>query len=292
MAKNKQESKDKKKQTKWLRIHGLVYSACMAAVLFIGTSFSWFGLFIVLVAGFTHFIIDLLKTKLCIKTSTCTKYDNCRVTPKTRLQHINFKSCILCKIHKKEFLIDQLLHLLIIVVLWRIWGEVLTIQNNVVNGFIMGFVRAFGELPESFMLIILGLLCILKPIGVLIEKGDIWDFSKGKGEQNLIDESVKQGIPQKPYVSIPDQDSNVSPNENQKGAGKMIGYLERIIVFFLLYNAQFAAIAFVLTAKSAARFPEIVKSKNASSLAEFYIIGTLLSMTSVFIITFLLGLIG
>ena len=99
----------------------------------------------------------------------------------------------------------------------------------------------------------------------MIEKGDIWDFSKSK--------------------------SQPTPNENQKGAGKMIGYLERIIVFFLLMNNQFGAIAFVLTAKSVMRFPEIGKSDNASSLVEFYIIGTLLSMTSVFAVAFLLGLI-
>jgi len=71
----------------------------------------------------------------------------------------------------------------------------------------------------------------------------------------------------------------------------MIGYLERTIVFFLLISNQYNAIAFVIAAKSAMRFPEIGKSENKASLAEFYIIGTLLSMTSVFVIAFLLGLI-
>jgi len=133
----------------------------------------------------------------------------------------------------------------------------------------------FGHSPTINILTLLGLLIILKPVGILIEKGEIWDFSKDKNK------------PQYKIIT----EIRAAPDENQKGAGKMIGYLERIIVFFLLINNQFGAIAFVLTAKSVMRFPEIGKSNNASSLVEFYIIGTLLSMTSVFIVAFLLGLI-
>jgi len=104
------------------------------------------------------------------------------------------------------------------------------------------------------------------PVGILIEKGDIWSFNKDK--------------------------STPAPSEKQKGAGKMIGYLERTIVFFLLTNGQFAAIAFVIAAKSAIRFKEIEQSTDATSLAEYYIIGTLISMISVFIVAFLLGIIS
>ena len=53
-----------------------------------------------------------------------------------------------------------------------------------------------------------------------------------------------------------------------------------------MYN-QFSAMAFVLTAKSVARFKEIEQDKNK---AEYYLIGTLLSVVSAFAITVLLGL--
>jgi len=224
MAQNKAEN------YKWLLIHGAVYSLCIAAILFAGVTFSWYGLFLVLGTSLAHLLIDLLKKH--IPTS-------------------------------KKFITDQALHITTIIAFWQLWGNCITLRELTA---LNGFVSMFGHSLSSITPIILGLLCILKPIGVLIEQGDIWDFNKGESQ------------PQ-------------TPSPNQKGAGKMIGYLERIIVFFLLINHQFSAIAFVLTAKSAARFPEINKSDDASSLAEFYIIGTLLSMTSVFIIAFALGLI-
>ena len=57
---------------------------------------------------------------------------------------------------------------------------------------------------------------------------------------------------------------------------------------FLIYQ-QFEAIAFILTAKSVARFKEIENNKD---MAEYYLIGTLLSVVSVVVLTFLLGLCG
>ena len=124
------------------------------------------------------------------------------------------------------------------------------------------FTFELAYLQKSVILVVLGLLCILRPVGVLIEQGDVWDFSRNKNP----------------------------PDESQKGAGKMIGYLERIVIYFLLLVGQYAAIAFVITAKSVARFPEIGKDGQGRMLAEYYLIGTLLSMISVFTITLLLGL--
>jgi len=154
----------------------------------------------------------------------------------------------------KKFIIDQLVHLAFLGASWMIWGKVIQSRPFVLV--------TFDYMQKSIVLVVLGLLCVLRPVALLIEHGDIWDFSKGK----------------------------TPPNESQKGAGRMIGYLERTIVFFLLLNGQYAAIAFVMTAKSVARFPEISSNGEGRTQAEYYIIGTLLSMTSVFAITFLLGL--
>ncbi|MCL2360346.1 MAG: DUF3307 domain-containing protein [Defluviitaleaceae bacterium] len=209
---------------KWLLIHSGVYSLCMATILFVGVGFSRYWVFIVVGASIAHLVIDWLK-----------KYIPC-----------------------KKFIIDQLLHLAVIIALWCIWGRCLSLRAPITTALEY-------SLPAELMIIALGLLILLKPVGLLIEKGDIWDFNKGN--------------------------SAALPTSSQKGAGKMIGYLERIIIFFLLVNRQFGAIAFVLAAKSVMRFPEINDSDKPTSLAEFYIIGTLLSMTSVFIVAFALGLI-
>lgn len=56
-------------------------------------------------------------------------------------------------------------------------------------------------------------------------------------------------------------------------AGRWIGMLERTIIAVLVVHGQFAAIAFVLTAKSIARF----KMLDDKEFAECYLVGTLAS---------------
>jgi len=231
MAENKND------KPKWLLIHSGAYSLCIAAILLAGAELSRYFIFIALGTSLLHLPIDYIK------------------------KHIP----------KKAFTIDQFLHIVTIVVLWRLWGNNITIREH---SALRELLAISGHSPTNIILILLGLLILLRPVGILIEKGDIWDFNKDKKNPS-----------NEPVIIM-----RTTPDENQKGAGKMIGYLERVIVFFLLINGQFGAIAFVLTAKSVIRFPEIGKSTNASSLAEFYIIGTLLSMASVFAVAFLLGL--
>jgi magnesium-transporting ATPase (P-type) len=57
-------------------------------------------------------------------------------------------------------------------------------------------------------------------------------------------------------------------------AGALIGILERCIILFMLFADQYAAIGFVLTAKSIARYNKIVDDPKFS---EYYLLGTLLS---------------
>jgi len=67
-------------------------------------------------------------------------------------------------------------------------------------------------------------------------------------------------------------------------AGRFIGYFERIIVTTLVLLAQYDAIAFVLMAKSIARFDDLKKRH----FAEYYLIGTLSSVTIALLIGLLL----
>ncbi len=55
--------------------------------------------------------------------------------------------------------------------------------------------------------------------------------------------------------------------------GSFIGVLERFLMLFLVTNNALGSVAFVLTAKSVARFSEL----NDRQFAEYYLIGTLLS---------------
>ncbi|GMA08317.1 membrane protein [Tetragenococcus halophilus subsp. flandriensis] len=57
-------------------------------------------------------------------------------------------------------------------------------------------------------------------------------------------------------------------------AGALIGVFERLLILLMLYANQYAAIGFVLTAKSIARYNKIAEEP---AFAEYYLLGTLLS---------------
>jgi hypothetical protein len=58
------------------------------------------------------------------------------------------------------------------------------------------------------------------------------------------------------------------------GAGQMIGIIERLIIFTLGLSGQYAAVGFMIAAKSVARF----KKFEERDFAEVYIVGTLASI--------------
>lgn len=67
--------------------------------------------------------------------------------------------------------------------------------------------------------------------------------------------------------------------ESNNSTGAFIGTIERYIILILLYLGQYSATGLVLTAKSIARYHEM----EDKEFAEYYLIGTLLSMLIVII---------
>ncbi|AYW48557.1 DUF3307 domain-containing protein [Tetragenococcus osmophilus] len=63
-------------------------------------------------------------------------------------------------------------------------------------------------------------------------------------------------------------------DEGIANAGALIGVFERLLILLMLYANQYAAIGFVLTAKSIARYNKIAEDPK---FAEYYLLGTLLS---------------
>ena len=55
--------------------------------------------------------------------------------------------------------------------------------------------------------------------------------------------------------------------------GRVIGMLERVLLFLILVQGEWAAVGFVIAAKSVVRFPEL----NKRDFAEYYLLGTLAS---------------
>ncbi len=71
------------------------------------------------------------------------------------------------------------------------------------------------------------------------------------------------------------EDESAPVDRTEYNRGRVIGFLERVLIFFFVLNNQFTAIGFVLTAKGITRFKEL----NERSFAEYFLIGTLLSFT-------------
>lgn len=63
------------------------------------------------------------------------------------------------------------------------------------------------------------------------------------------------------------------PDKKELNAGRIIGILERILIYFFVIIGQFAAVGFVIAAKGVVRYREL----EDRDFAEYVLIGTLLS---------------
>ena len=70
--------------------------------------------------------------------------------------------------------------------------------------------------------------------------------------------------------------NRLSPVEGLKEGGRIIGYLERLLIFVFILSGQFAGVGFLVAAKSIFRFGELKDSENRKQ-AEYVIIGTFTS---------------
>ncbi|WP_217601514.1 DUF3307 domain-containing protein [Chitinophaga sp. GbtcB8] len=146
------------------------------------------------------------------------------------------------------FIADQLLHVIILVLVW------------------LAIVNGWNRIPHTWSLLsvnyrllayLLGYLVVIGPASIII-----------------------QFITKRWLTEINTEDS-------LKDAGKWIGILERILALTLVYTGQFAAIGFLMTAKSLLR---LVDKPDGTSLVpvrpfssrkhtEYVLIGTFLSFT-------------
>ena len=226
----------RKASFRYVLLHSLVYLAIMTAVAVIGFSNIRSAIIIALMAGLAHFIIDAGKYLI-----------------------IAFKGKANW-IHQHLFLVDQCAHLVTLFILSICYGG-LPVRELFLHKVIHG--------QYGIITVALGLLCILKPVSILITESSFWQEKAAQKMKTDLASNGKAG--------------------DVKEAGKVIGYMERGIIFFLLMYGQYSAMAFVLTAKSIARFKEIEENRIN---AEYYLIGTLFSITCVIVISALLGLCG
>lgn len=70
--------------------------------------------------------------------------------------------------------------------------------------------------------------------------------------------------------------NSLRPVTGLKEGGRIIGYLERLLIYVFILSGQFAGVGFLVAAKSIFRFGELKDSENRKQ-AEYIIIGTFTS---------------
>lgn len=147
------------------------------------------------------------------------------------------------------YLMDQLLHVILLAGTVFLAAQVETIQwTNLMSLLIEYFNLEIG----LFLKWMLALLIVIKPVSITIGIV-LWQY------QPITVDKEEVGHP---------------------GVGALIGILERLIILVMLSQSQYAAIGFVLTAKSIARYNKLIENPQFS---EYYLLGTLLSMLLVIV---------
>lgn len=152
--------------------------------------------------------------------------------------------CIdLWKLHQKKdnlvyFIIDQVLHLLVIFMAWIYLTQGLELLLAVVKQL---------TFSEKFLVILIGYIIVVFPTGFLI----------GKATEKWQREIAKE-----------------TEQESLKKAGRYIGIFERVLVLTFILSNNFSAIGFLIGAKSILRFGDV---KGARKHTEYVLIGTLMS---------------
>ncbi|MEZ9292310.1 DUF3307 domain-containing protein [Vibrio lentus] len=145
------------------------------------------------------------------------------------------------------FIIDQTLHVVVLA----------AIAFHMADGVTIDAVLQHEQFSDGVM-VVFAYLLILKPTSIVIG-------------------SVLRKYP----ISSADNDNSIS---GLIAGGELIGYLERVLILTFTLVGSYAAVGFVLAAKSIFRFGELNKSDDRS-MTEYVLIGSLLSV----VITTLVG---
>ena len=146
------------------------------------------------------------------------------------------------------FIIDQTLHVSVLV----------AIAFHMADGVTIDAVLQDEKFSDG-VVVVFAYLLILKPTSIVIG-------------------SVLSKFP------ISDKDTNTTSISGLIAGGELIGYLERVLILTFTLVGSYAAVGFVLAAKSIFRFGELNKSDDRS-MTEYVLIGSLISV----VLTTLIG---
>ncbi len=203
------DAKREQKQKSWqLYVHSLL-AGVLAFVLVSIVEENWTAYWIIMAVAIPHALIDLWKVN-----ST---------------QNV------------KHFLIDQLLHVIHLLVVSLPFASSFTNETSYTT---------LQQYELYSLIVVTGLLAIWQPTGLIV--GNV----SHDMEANLNSKDKKKTLP---------------------NAGKWIGMLERTFIFGAILLSQWGIIGFLIAAKSILRFSDSRTVENPMRMSEYVLIGTLLS---------------
>ncbi len=159
----------------------------------------------------------------------------------------------LWKLHQKNtalnFIIDQVLHIIVLVILWMIFYQP--------SGWLINVVPSIVS-EKSIWIVGAGYLIIIYPLSFLL------GYATAKWREQVDADFTR---------------SAVSLSE----AGRWIGIFERILVFTFVITGHYEGIGFLIAAKSILRFSD-PKGNMVRKESEYILIGTLMSFASSIIV--------
>lgn len=124
----------------------------------------------------------------------------------------------------------------------------------------------WGALSVDHTLLLVGAVCVLLESGNVIVRAALASEMPASVPSSA--DPADPADPGDPLIA--------APVPTLKG-GRLIGPLERVIVFALTLTGVYALLAAVLAAKGIVRFPEISRDGDTGSRAEYFLIGSLVS---------------
>ncbi len=119
--------------------------------------------------------------------------------------------------------------------------------------------RSLGDLYPTTLLLIAGLILAIPVGGIVI----------GRASAGFLEQIKKRSASAESGVNTE------HPREGLSNGGKVIGQLERALIFFFVLVGKPEAVAFLVAAKSIFRFGEL--TRHSRKEAEYILIGTLMS---------------
>ena len=99
----------------------------------------------------------------------------------------------------------------------------------------------------------------------------LWGLLFSLNEANIFIRYFFELLKLAPQQANPPEEAPIDMVEYNRG--RIIGFLERILIYFFVLNSHWSAIGFIVAAKGITRFKEL----EQRSFAEYFLIGTLLS---------------